>query len=124
MHEEQQRDGWNEEEEGHTEVREEQQRDGWNEEEEGHTEVREEQQIDCWNEEEEDLDRRMRERLEERLCMSCELDIGVPDVDDDGYVDDSNHISVNLTRWTVMKFQLHTVLSAKLLESECLTEKM
>ena len=44
----------------------EEQRDGWNEEEEGDTEVREEQR-DGWNEEEEDLERMARERLEERL---------------------------------------------------------
>ena len=68
-------------------MREEQQRDGWNEEEEGHTEVREEQQRDGWNEEEEYLDRRMRERLEERICMTSELD-----VDDDGDDDDGNNI--------------------------------
>ena len=54
---------------------------------EGRTDVREKQQRDGWNEELEYLDRRMRDRLEERLCMTSELD-----VDDDGDDDDGNTI--------------------------------
>ena len=53
--------------------------------EEGHTVVCEEQ-IDGWNEEEEegDLEKKMRERLEQRMWLTDELDIGETGVDDGG----------------------------------------
>ena len=62
---------------------------------EGHTEVREEQR-EGWNVEEEYLERRIRERLEERLWLTSELDIVEPDLD-------WETVSVNLTRWTVTR---------------------
>ena len=45
-----------------------------------------------WNEEEKDLERSMRERLEERLWLTSELDIGEHDVDGDGDDDYGNNI--------------------------------
>ena len=54
--------------------------------EEGHTVVCEEQQRDGWNEEEEeeDIEKKMRGRLEQRMWLTDELDIGETGVDDGG----------------------------------------